>query len=337
MTAWYEDAGRTDLFQVATELGMDMRDRRLAPCPSCGERTRGKIDARIGALFLVHQGRRWRCGRCKAGGDALDLVALVQFSRPCDNDAPPEVHQWVRGWFASRGWCEADASGPEVERVIVRPPALQPERTPAPPAEVAELWERSDRVSDSSIVQDWLRSRALDPGFVEDRDLCRVLPGGPLPAWARHWRSSKPCPVLLPLYGADGSLVGLQGRRVDGAQPKSVAAAGVRRVGVYADATGIALLRWGARPAWWEGKLVIIAEGEPDFLTWATHYHEGPDAPAVLGIPGAGGWAAEIAARVPAGLVVAVRTHDDSDGHKYARLVTRDLRERCDVRTRRAT
>lgn len=333
MSAWHEDARRVDFFQVSHELGIERtRDGKLTPCPGCGERLRSKNDDRLGPVYMIYRDTRWRCGRCDRRGDSLDLVAMVLRGTICDPEAVPAV----RAWFAARGWCEPDPGGPSPEKVTVREaPAQIVEREPAPPEEVAELWERCERVGDSSTAQDWLRSRALDPTLVEERDLCRVLPvGGALPAWARHWEERFPCPVLLPLYGPTGSLVGLQGRRVDGARPKSVAAQGVRRIGVYADAVGIALLRWGARPGWWEGCAAVLAEGEPDFLTWATRYPDTTDAPAVFGFPGSGAWTPSESARLPSGLTVAIRAHLDEAGRKYADRIAKTLVPRCKVLVR---
>ncbi len=323
---WHEEAHRVDLLQVAAELGIERtRDGRLAPCPACGEKTRSRTDPREGPVFVISQGRRWKCGRCSARGDTLDLVATVLRGGVCDAEAAIEV----RGWFAARGWCPPDPEGPRPERVAVRAGSVVslPQREPAPKEEVDELWERCEGVTASTTASDWLRSRSLDPHLVEERDLCRVLPSGALPSWAAHWGSKYPCPLLIPLYGPSGELVGVQGRRVDSERPKSVAAAGVRRVGVYADSTGIALLRWGARPAWWQGSAVVIAEGEPDYLTWATRYpdHETTEAPAVFGFPGAGAWTEAESARLPAGLTVAIRAHRDEAGSKYSSRIAKSL------------
>lgn len=336
MSSWLEDARRVTLEGAAAELGIERtRDGHLSPCPSCGERTRSRTDDRLGPVFVIHQGRRWKCGRCEARGDVLDLVSFAELGRAMDSTATG----YVRSWFAIRGWCEAAADEPVERRAPRPPPAPPPEREPAPPDQVAALWSRCGRVSDAPEVAAWLRSRALDPALVEERDLVRVLPRtGALPPWAGHWRGPRHlCPVMVPLWGASGELVGLQGRRVDDQQPKAVTAFNVRRVGIYADPVGRALLQEGDRPRWWQGALVIIAEGEPDFLTWATRYPDPPQAPAVLGIPGSGGWSAEVAARVPSGVTVIIRTHVDGQrqnyaGQRYAGQIAESLWPRCAVR-----
>lgn len=124
---WCEDARRVDLLQVAAELGIDRtRDGRLTPCPACRERTRSRTDPREGPVYVIHRGTRWKCGRCSARGDALDLVARVLRGTDCDLEAAPAV----RAWFAARGWCEAEPA-PELEELPPEPG--EPERGDATP------------------------------------------------------------------------------------------------------------------------------------------------------------------------------------------------------------
>ncbi len=74
---------------------------------------------------------------------------------------------------------------------------------------------------------------------------------------------------------------------------------------------------------------LVICEGVPDFLTWATRWGDAAEtAPAVIGII-SGSWTTEVAARVPAGTRVAVRTHGDRAGAKYAQQIAATLRDRC--------
>ena len=75
---------------------------------------------------------------------------------------------------------------------------------------------------------------------------------------------------------------------------------------------------------------LVIAEGEPDFLTWASRLSADAEfAPvAVLGIV-AGAWTPAIAARIPDGARVVVRTHHDEAGRKYAAQIHATLTGRC--------
>lgn len=71
---------------------------------------------------------------------------------------------------------------------------------------------------------------------------------------------------------------------------------------------------------------VLIAEGVPDFLTWATH----SEAYAVFGVI-AGSWMSAFAECIPSDVRVLIRTHDDDAGHKYAQQIGETLRDRCQV------
>lgn len=328
MTGWIADARRIELRQVAVELDLQFAgSTHLFPCPACGEIQRSKKDDRKGPVYLTKQGQAWRCSLCDAGGSTIDLVGHALRIGPVTPEA--------RAWWAARGWCTAAPDAPEAPRVKPRPPPpVEAPPAPLPRDEVEGLWGRCTRVTDDQEVVAWLVSRGLDVETVAGRDLCRVLPiEGALPTWARHWRGTRHvCPVLVPLFSHEGALVGLQGRRIDGQSPKSVAAAGHARQGAYADLTARSVLEAGGRPDWWTGNLVIVTEGEPDFLSWAAWGDESEGAPAVLGFPGAGGWDEDVGARVPDDAVVVIRAHPDKDGQRFAAAIADQLGGRCDVR-----
>jgi hypothetical protein len=74
-----------------------------------------------------------------------------------------------------------------------------------------------------------------------------------------------------------------------------------------------------------------VAEGEPDFLTWATRFSDADEAaPAVLGVV-SGSWTTCIADRMPDGARMIVRTDHDEPGEKYAHTIQMTLRGRCTV------
>jgi hypothetical protein len=82
---------------------------------------------------------------------------------------------------------------------------------------------------------------------------------------------------------------------------------------------------------------VLIAEGVPDFLTWASWFGDtAEDAPAVLGIV-AGSWTPEIANRIPNDAEVFIRTHPDSAGSEYAEKIIASLMGRCRLLAREET
>jgi hypothetical protein len=193
-------------------------------------------------------------------------------------------------------------------------------------------------VGDESEVAEWLNSRALDAGAVEDFGLARALPSDVLqPRWARYQRQTwgeAGYRLLLPMFDKLGALRSLRARRViPGEGPKNLAPAGCSTGGlVMADALGRRLLATGQCPEGWPAAVplrVVVAEGEPDFLTWGTRFSDADaTAPAVLGVV-SGGWTSGIAGRLPDGARVIVRTHLDEAGEKYARAVHESLRGRC--------
>ena len=366
--AWIEDARRVPLLDVAAALGLeaDPGGRSLCPCPGCGVERRGSRDPR-GPVGLTPDRGGWRCFRCGAGGDGLDLVATRLFAGRL-RDLAPENVQDVRDWYADHGWCAADVA-PE----SARPPSSRPATTgtAAPPhpsdlniarppaGEVAELWNACVPPADDGEVSAWLAFRGLDPAKVSDLDLARALPRtSALPAWARcagrPWSAGWRC--VFPVYDATGSLASLRARwcrllagegapagpldrpPADFPAVKSAAAAagpGSASGLVLADGLLRQLLRTGERPRWWPEETplrIVVVEGEPDFLTWATRHGDAAEtAPAVLGL-WSGAWTSALAARIPAGCRLLLRTDLDASGHHYATRVARDLADRCELR-----
>lgn len=290
-------------------------------------------------------------GRDTADKDLVGLVAWHLHRAFLDNlDAAQATA--VRAWFADRGWCEGGTA--DTARRAPRKPRPLPtpqEAAPAPlarpdAAEVARLWEACAPVVEDADVAAWLTDprRGFDPGRIADRDLARALPPGlNVPRWARFrgipWnQGSWRC--IFPAWGPTGRMESLRARSIDPDGPpgeKAAAAAageGSATGMVLAGGVGRMVLETGAAPSWWpkgEPLRLVVTEGETDFLTWATRYGDAvEDAPAVLGL-WSGSWTAEIAARIPDGSRVAVRTDDDDKGDRYAARVWRDLAGRCEL------
>tara|TARA_R100000700_G_scaffold18733_1_gene25401 strand:+ start:166 stop:501 length:336 start_codon:yes stop_codon:yes gene_type:complete len=101
---------------------------------------------------------------------------------------------------------------------------------------------------------------------------------------------------------------------------------------------GLALLQGNTEDGGcrWNG-VVVITEGGKDYLTWAaragrvTPSDDGPETFAVLSV-WEGAWSAEIAARIPDGARVTIRTHTDKKGDKYAETIAETLHGRCVVK-----
>jgi hypothetical protein len=96
-----------------------------------------------------------------------------------------------------------------------------------------------------------------------------------------------------------------------------------------ADDAGQALLA-GTAVDWHRGLArVAIAEGVPDFLSWATRLGEAAeDFFATFGIV-AGSWSAALAARIPDGAQVYAWTDHDAAGDRYAAFIAATFGDRC--------
>ncbi|MCO5168358.1 MAG: hypothetical protein M9894_18625 [Planctomycetes bacterium] len=201
-------------------------------------------------------------------------------------------------------------------------------------------------MGDDGAASAWLRSRGIAPASVEDLGLARALPPrlAEVPGWAgtRYggWNESGHR-FLLPLYGPNGALESLRARALNSnARPKSLAPRGYSVAGLVLACPLGRLMLHGSRLG--DGTLaalfvatvgLVVVEGEPDYLSWATA--AGTDvglecAPAVLGLE-SGSWTDAVAARVPAGATVRVRTHQDEAGERYAARVIETLASRCRV------
>jgi hypothetical protein len=259
----------------------------------------------------------------------LDLVSHV-LAGHAFRDLDREARSQVRAWFGA-------------DNVVVLP--LRPPPAPQPRAphgarapqheEIVAFLDTLLAVTGDVQVSSFLCSRGLDPVAVASSSLALSLPGNAsTPRWARvagrpwteGWR------LILPAYAADGRVGSLRARWVHPGRPHS-APKSAAPVGEGA-ARGFVLANEAARhlltPEAPRGSAVrlVITEGEPDFLTWAT----APSAPslAIFGI-WSGSWTPEIAARVPSGSEVIVRVDNDPAGDRYARAIWESLGHRCRV------
>ncbi|TAH34302.1 MAG: hypothetical protein EYC70_15235 [Planctomycetota bacterium] len=202
------------------------------------------------------------------------------------------------------------------------------------------LWRDSAPVTEDAEAAAWLRSRDLDPQAVQHWDLARALPGsGPLPRWTRcaegTWRETGHR-ILLRAWNTCGRFASIRARAVRLPEPaKSLAPCGFSTAGlVLADPLGVQLLAEGP-PRWWRRLEVVISEGDPDFLMRASSQPEYiPEGPAHFGIV-AGSWSAALASRIPDGSRVALWTHQDSAGDRYAAEIVATLSGRCKLYRKR--
>lgn len=345
---WLDELKARTVSEVLTAAGLEVAPRGGFSCPTCGADRRGSSDARA-PVGVRRDDHGWHCHRCGGSGDAVTLAAILATGQAKPND-------WIQvgSWASSRGLCSAPP-GTTLSRVPAplapqpRPPAPAPvERVRPPAAEVAALWSACVPVTSDGEVSAWLQNvRGLDPAIVEDLGLARALPdAAALPRWARvgsdSWIDSGHR-LLMPAFDEHGRMVSVRARRVvDRAdkKPKALPPAGYE-IGGCVLACGLARLMLSGealgdgRPA---AELVrevglVVVEGEPDFLVWATRWSDGAAlerAPAVLGLF-AGSWTPELATRVPEGVRVAVKTHADPAGDKYASTVAATLGGRCPI------
>jgi hypothetical protein len=336
--------GRLGLLEGAKRQGGGL----LVRCPAHGDRNPScSVTRGPDGTLRVH------CFGCGFSGDALSLVAAARgldvsrdFRRVLEEGAEIAGVQ-----LAARGELEPAREDP-------RPPAPSPPKPPPPAAEVAALWNACLPCSSDAEVAAWLRSRGLDPSAVDRYALCRALPREHAgTAWAcyrgdaaeaRSW-AELGYRAIFPLHDADGALASVRARLVEPSEsgPKSLPPTGYSARGlVLACPLAVLVLQistWRASgdPAahghtgdgFPEGALrrVVIAEGEPDFLTWASR-GTGARMDAVIGLPGSGAWSDELAARIPDGATVLVRTDADDAGDRYAEQIAASLHERCVVR-----
>ena len=364
-------AKRVPVLEVARALGLAIGHdgRSFGPCPSCGAKVRasdGRSDRR-GRCRVFKTGAGWACATngsdgCGATGDGPGLVSWVDCGRPGPEGADVRV---VLDWYRARGWLDANAG----EGLYLGAGALAPMRgadhattngngaqradsgafpaLPRPPIdEVAALWERCGLVSEDAAVSAWLRGRtdgAIDPIAVDVLDLARALPEGlDLPRWA--WRATRrgwgPWHVrgyrlIVRCFEADGAgglrLASLHARSIIRGVPDGEKATWPTDYG----AAGL-VFAWSP-PFGPELPLVEIAEGVPDWLRLACDRRGLSRRPKVWGVT-SGGADASLAAAVPEGWTVALRTHADEAGDKYADQWGELLAARgCELRRARVT
>jgi hypothetical protein len=131
--------------------------------------------------------------------------------------------------------------------------------------------------------------------------------------------------VLLGAFDVLGALRSLRAWQVNDTPPgpKRLPPAGHRATGlVLANDAALRTLRSPAGPV-----KLLIAEGEPDFLSICQRY----PGIAVMGVV-SGSWHQGFADRIPFGSLVTIRTHHDAAGARYAEAITKTLQQRAVVK-----
>ena len=319
-------ASLTDPRRVLTALGVDLRNAvpqhgggLTICCPRHEERT-PSCSVTVGPDGTI----RVRCFGCGWSGDGLHLVAAVR-DLP-DRGAFLEIlaeGAVVGGQHALADEIRGGARAPDRPAIVAPPPP--PPREYPPADEVAALWASGASVADDAYASGYLVGRMIDPELVAARSLARVV-ARPLPRWAaygsRPWTDTGHTMVCR-AWDAWGALRSVRACRVvDGATPKRLPPTGYRASElVLANRAAWCMLAGRGPPP----SRVLVAEGEPDWLTLATVY---PPDVAVLGI-GSGAWSSAFAAAIPDGTDVVICTDPDGAGDRYAATILESLGERC--------
>lgn len=275
---------------------------------------------------------RCKCFSCDWTGDVLSLIAIT---RGLD----------VRADFRAVLGEAARLAGLDLVNLSEqrhRPEAPYQPLTYPNAFEVERLWQSAGAVSEDDAARSYLEGRAIDPGRVDLYDLARVLPAGawaPSWAWCRGRSWSRSHRLILPVVDSLGQVRSLRAWHLPGDEkseeaPKRTAPAGKATGGlVLACPTGRRMLELGRAPLYFgdDPITVVISEGEPDWLTWASRVSDAnDDPPALLGVV-SGSWSEVFAHRIPDGARVVIRTDDDATGDRYAADIKATL-ERRNVR-----
>lgn len=287
-------------------------------CPSHKENT-PSCSVRIGPDGTI----AWKCFGCQAGGDALSLIAIAHgMNARTDFRRVLVIAAEIANLHDVAN--EISRGAERAERPAPKPPAPQPERTYPPFDEVSRIWDKALPVTDDAATSAYLTSRALDPETVAMDDLARVIrEDAVLPRWASYERVSWTKTghrLVVPMFDYNGALRSVRGCRIiEGKTPKRLPPGGHKATAiVMACPNALAMLRGNFEPS-----EVVIVEGEPDFLTWATR--KTTAVTARIGII-TGSWTLDFARRCPRGASVWIRTDHDAAGNKYADLLQRTLR-----------
>ncbi len=292
-------------------------------CPAHGERT-PSCSVTIGRDGTL----RFRCFGCQATGDVLTLVATVH-DLDLRGDFKAVLLEAAEIAGLSHVVDELNDRKPYESRPLPELPEPGPEREYPPAGEVAEVWAVAGSVVDDPVSGGHLVGRGLNAATVASLDLLRALPvGARLPLWAKYrgrfWTESGHR-MIARVYDAAGDFRSVRSWRVEGDAPaKRLPPAGHKATGLVLANRRAQELLAGARMA---PRLVVVAEGEPDFVTcsivWPTI--------AVFGIT-SGSWSDDFAKRIPMGSEVVVRTHNDQAGDKYANEIIKTVKTRAVVR-----
>lgn len=300
----------------------------FGPCPACGQETRHrKSNDKRPAVGVRRDDRGWRCHQCDQSGNAVQLAAWVLLGDVPGKGDP----RWRQVIEHLSGITPHGTACPEGHGPGTGDPRASDPRYPAP-EQARALWAASQPACDSPAFRAWLDHRPGIRGeLVTDYDLARVSPSpSPVP-WAQ-WAAGD---LVVPIYDAAGERRSFRFRRLGGGDKRDrlpwIKDGEGYHVGglVYADPLAVGMLcgHPAARQLVAAAGLVIV-EGLPAFLAWATRWSDAdPEPMAVIGI-GSGAWTQAHAARIPDGARVVIDTDHDAAGEAYRQNIKATLQAR---------
>jgi hypothetical protein len=286
------------------------------------------------ARFFCHS-------KCAFGGTAIGYLHRLHGG----DGSPRGADYWRAQKELQRRLGDGSAPSPPVPSVAVAGRA-EPQLVEGARPEADAFWKSCQPVTSVDHVSQWLETRHIDAEAVASLDLARVVPEDVrLPTWAGSW-PPRGYIVAFPLYDSGGHMVAARFRLPGSCEPnlpKSVSPKGIRGSGmVMAGPTALKVLRSGSKPGWWANGdperpfRVVIAEGEPDFLSWSVEparHGLGYNAlqfPAVLGVA-SGSLTPELIDRVPYGTELISAFDNDQGGDRHhahlVRVAAKRLRD----------
>lgn len=314
---------------LGLKLGHDAGSYAVVHCPVHGDRTPSLSLYRRDGIV------RGKCHGCDWRGDVLDLVAVLN-----NLEARRDFREILATTLELAGMNaeahEIRSGRPAPARAVLRTPTPEPERDYPPASEVALLWSACVPVTDDADICALLRSRQIDPVAVARTAAAASLDTrthqSSIPRWARFkgrlerstaWTETGHR-LIVPAFDHEGSMRSVRAWLVadNALLPKRVPPRGHR-------ASGLVLANERARQ-WLRGETkpsqIVVCEGEPDFLLRSSRN----EAEVIIGV-GSGSWTEDFAARVPYGSEVAILTHRDPAGERYAEAIKASVESRATV------
>lgn len=299
----------------------------LICCPSHNERNPSCLVSRRGDSTISI-----KCYGCGFTGDVLTMLSLAY-----KLDLRSDFHELLAtgaelgGDMALADEIRAGRARHDTDRQPVPVPPPVPDSPYMTSAEVDSVWSQAGQCSHDESASSVLSSRAIDPAVVDELGLARVVSRAfAIPEWGTiETEDERVIPwtvtghrLIVKTHDSEGVTRGVRGWQVDRPSGiKRLPARGRRGTGlVLANAAGQGLLEWSSSP-----DVVVVCEGEPDWLTWSTI---APDSVAVFGV-GSGWWTEKHAGKILPNTPVCIRTHCDKAGEKYAEHIIATLPSRC--------